>query len=455
VDKIKALLDELAAVVAEMEAMQEAPAEGDAEPMSEEQEASLRSLSERADKLRSRIELLRSIEAKSLEMRAVIERGAPAKAIEQKSTEESAVEKRTVPAVPVSHGPLKAFRSAESAYRAGMHVKGFVFGDAEARRWCYDHGVESRAQAGGVNSLGGVLTSPEMSTEIVRLVEEYGQYPQYARRVPMSSDTLVYARRTSGLAARAVGENAEITQSDVTFDNIELTAKIYGILNRVPNSLLEDSIIDLADAMAVETAQAFAEVFDEAGFIGAGEDKYHKTHGICTKILLAAHSASVVSSTASTEDTFATLTMKNFTDCVAKLPMYARRQAAWYISPAGWGSAMLRLAMLPGGASGPGGNSTSDVAAGFGERFLGYPVRLVHAMHSDLTDSSGKVACLFGDLSQAAYFGERRVITVRTLSERYAEFDQTATWATTRNAIAVANLGSTSKAGPVIALKFG
>ena len=453
-DKIKALLDELAAVVAEMEAMQEAPAEGDAEPMSEEQEASLRSLSERADKLRSRIELLRSIEAKSLEMRAVIERGAPAKAIEQKSTEESAVEKRTVYAVP-SHGPLKAFRSAEAAYRAGMHIKGFVFGDAEARRWCHDHGVESRAQAGGVNSLGGVLTSPEMSTEIVRLVEEYGQYPQYARRVTMPSDTLVYARRTSGLAARAVGENAEITQSDVTFDNIELTAKIYGILNRVPNSLLEDSIIDLADAMAVETAQAFAEVFDEAGFIGAGEDKYHKTEGICTKILRAEHSKSVVSSTASTEDTFATLTMKNFTDCVAALPMYARRQAAWYISPAGWGSAMLRLAMLPGGSAAPGGNNSDNVAAGFGERFLGYPVRLVHAMHSDLADSSGKVAALFGDLSQAAYFGERRVISVRTLSERYAEFDQTATWATTRNAIAVANLGSTAKAGPVIALKFG
>ena len=453
-DKIKALLDELAAVVAEMEAMSEAPAE-DGEAMPEEQESSLRSLSERAEKLRSQIEFLRSVEAKSLELRAVLERGAPAKVVEAKQ-EEAPVEKRTVPAIPASHGPLKAFRSAESAYRAGMHVKGFVFGDAEARRWCADHKVESRAQAGGVNSLGGALTSPEMATEIIRLVEEYGAFPQYARRVPMSSDTLVYARRTSGLAARAVGENTEITQSDVGFDNVELTAKIYGILNRVPNSLLEDSLIDLADAMAVETAQAFAEVFDEAGFIGAGEDKYHKTEGICTKLLRAEHAGSVVSSTASTEDTFATLTMKNFTDCVAKLPMYARRQsAAWYISPAGWGSAMLRLAMLPGGASGPGGNSTSDVAAGFGERFLGYPVRLVHAMHSDLADSSGKVACLFGDLSQAAYFGERRVISIRTLSERYAEFDQTATWATTRNAIAVANCGTTTKAGPVVALKFG
>ncbi len=454
-DKIKQLLDELAQVVAEMEAMSEAPAEGDAPAMDAEEESSLRSLSERADKLRSQIELLRAIEAKNLELRAVLERGAPAKAIEKAAAEEAPVEKRTVPAIPVSHGPLKAFRSAESAYRAGMHLRAYTFGDAEARRWCDDHGVESRAQAGGVNSLGGVLTSPELSNEIIRLVEEYGVFPQYARRVSMSTDTMNWARRTGGLAARPVGENAETTQSDVTFDNVELTAKIWGVLNRIPNSLIEDSVIDLADAMAVETAQAFAEAVDNAGFIGDGTLAYHSVEGITKKIVKSAYSASVVTTTASTEDTYGTLTMKHFTDMVAKLPLYARRNARFFISPAGWGSAMLRLAMLPGGAAGPGGNSSSDVAAGFGERFLGYPVTLVHSMHSSLTDSSGEVACLFGDLSQAAMYGERRAISVKTLTERYAEYDQVGTFATTRNAINVHDLGSTSKAGPVVALKFG
>jgi HK97 family phage major capsid protein len=423
--------------------------------MNAEEESSLRSLSERADKLRSQIELLRAIEAKNLELRAVLERGAPAKAIEKAAAEEAPVEKRTVPAIPVSHGPLKAFRSAESAYRAGMHLRGYVFGDAEARRWCVDHGVESRAQAGGVNSLGGVLTSPELSSEIIRLVEEFGVYPQFARRVPMNSDTLNIARRTGGLAARPVGENAEVLASDVTFDNVELVAKIWGVANRVPNSLLEDSVIDLADLMAVEIAQAFAEAVDNAGFVGDGTSTYHGVEGITKKIVKAAHSASVVSTTDSTEDQYSELTMKNFTDLVAKLPIYARRSARFFISPAGWGSAMLRLAMLPGGASGPGGNSSSDVAAGFGERFLGYPVTLVHSMHSSLTDSSGEVACLFGDLSQAAVYGERRAIQIRTASERYIEYDQTLTFATTRNAMVVHDVGSTTKAGPVVALKFG
>ena len=453
-DKIKALLDELAAVVAEMETMSEDAPEGDAaaEPMTEEQEASLRSLEAKADKLRERIEFLQRVAAKNTELRAVLERSAPAKAIDTPEVKETAVEKREY-AVPKSHNNLRAFKDAETAYRAGMHIKGHVFGDAEARRWCKDHGVESRVQAGGVNSLGGVLVSPEMSNEIIRLVEEYGAFPQYARRVNMNSDTLVIARRTGGLAARPVGENVEVTASDVTFDNIELSAKIWGVANRVPNSLLEDSIIDLADAMAVEVAQAYAEAFDNAGFIGDGTSAYHGVEGIATKIVKSPFSASVV--TATSNQTFGALTMQNFTDMVARLPLFARRQAAFYLSPAGWGSAMLRLAMLPGGSSGPGGNSTSDVATGFGERFLGYPVRLVHSMESRLTGTTGGVACLFGDLSQAATFGERRAISIKTASERYIELDQTLTFATTRNAMVVHDLGSTTKAGPVVALKFG
>jgi HK97 family phage major capsid protein len=455
VDKIKALLDELAAVVAEMEAMSEDAPEGDApaEPMTEEQEASLRSLEAKADKLRERIEFLQRVAAKNTELRAVLERSAPAKAIETPEAKEPDVEKREY-AVPKSHGPLKAFRSSESAYRAGMHIKGYVFGDAEARRWCKDHGVESRVQAGGVNSLGGVLTSPELSSEIIRLVEEFGVFPQQAKRVNMSSDTLVYARRTGGLTARPVGENVEVTASDVTFDNVELTAKIWGVANRTSNSLLEDSVIDLADAMAVETAQAFSEAFDNAGFIGDGTLAYHGVTGVATKVLQSAYSASVV--TATSNQTFGSLTMNNFTDLLARLPLYARnRNCRWYISPAGWGAAMLRLAMLPGGTGNAGGNSNDNVAAGFGEQFLGYPVTLVQPMTSALTGTTGQVAALFGDLSQAAIFGERRAISIKTASERYIEFDQTLTFATTRNAMVVNDLGSTSKAGPVVALKFG
>lgn len=454
VSQIKLLLDELAAVVAEMEAMTEveAPAEGDApaEAMGEEEESSLRSLADRADRLKERIAFHEKVAAKEVEMRAILERGAPAARVTAK-TEESTVEKRTVFAVPKSHGPLRAFRSSESAYRAGMHVKGYTFGDAEARRWCQDHNVESRAQAGGINALGGVLTSDEMSTEIVRLVEEFGAFPANARRVNMASDTMLMARRKGGLSARAIGENSAPTSSDVTFDNIQLVAKLWGIDNRVPNSLLEDSVIDLADAMAVESAQAFAEAIDNAGFIGTGaNDPYHGTVGAAVAIIDGTHTKSVVGAdTGNTTFGGATgLDLSDFTNTVARLPLYARRQAKWYISPAGYGSSMLRLMMASNG------NNVADVAGGAGLQFLGFQVVLTHPLESDLTGTNSEVACLFGDLAQAATFGERRAVSIRTSTERFIELDQTLTFATTRNAIVVHDLGDNVKAGPLVALRF-
>ncbi len=449
-DKIKALLEELAGVVAEMEAMTETPEGAEPEAMSEEQEASLRSLEQKADSLKERIEFLQRVQAKELELRSVLERAAPAKKVEAPSADKEipVVENRSVPAVPKSHRPLRGFRCEERAYRAGMSIKASLLGDEEARRWCHDHGVESRAQAGGINSLGGVLTNPELSSEIVRLVEEFGAFPANARRVSMNSDTLLIARRTGGLTARPIGENAAPTTSDATFDNVSLVAKLWGVDNRIPMSLLEDSVIDLADAMAVEVAQAYAEAFDNAGFIGTGSGSlYHGTTGVAVAINDGTHSASVVTA-GTNNDVFGDLTLTDFTAVVAKLPVYSRRNAKWYISAAGYGSSMLRLMMAAGG------NNQADVAGGAGATFLGYPVVTVHPLESALTGTANKIACLFGDLSQACTMGVRREVSIKTDSSRFIEFDQMLTFATARVAMVAHDLGDTSKAGPIVALKF-
>ena len=448
-DKLKKLLDELAAVVAEMEATSEMPAEGDAPAMSAEQEASLRSLETRAAKLRDQVELLQRIGAKQAELRAVIERAAPAKAVEAPEVKETIVENRNY-AIPRANGRLKAFtgpNAEERAYRAGMHLKGYTLGDAEARRWCVDHGVESRAQAGSINSLGGVLVSDELSSEIIRLVEEFGVVPSEFKRVSMSTDSILVARRTSGLSARPIGENAAPSTSEVTFDNINLIAKIWGIDNRVPNSLLEDSVINIADAMAVEVAQSFAEAFDNAGLIGDGSSSYHGTVGVASAINDGTHTAGVATATGRT--TFDALTLTDFTSLVAKAPLFARRNAKFFISPAGYGSSMLRLMISTAG------NNAADIAGGANLQFLGFPVVLCHPLQSALTGTTGTVACLFGDLSQAATFGERRGVTIKTDASRFIEYDQTLTFATARVAMVAHDLGSTSKAGPVVALKFG
>ena len=463
--QVKVLLDELAKVLAEMGALEDDAAAADEatdvekgdmaadedmaemKSMSAEKETQLRSLMARAEKIKEKISFYEKVAVKELELRAILDRSASARSIQEKTTEDKVVSKTF--AIPKSHGKLRGFTgpdAEERAYRAGMHLKAYTFGDAEARRWCADHGVESRLQGSSTNSLGGALVSDELSTEIQRLVEEFGVFPTVAKRIPMTTDTMVIARRTGGLTARPIGENSEPTNSDVTFDNIELNAKIWGVANRVPNALLEDSVISLADLLAVEVAQAYAEAFDNTGFIGDGGQSYHGCTGACVKILQSGFTKSVVAA-ASGNPTFDQLDITDFTNLVARLPVYARRAASFYISPAGYASSMLRLAMSAGGVT------TQNIEGGFGNSFLGYPVRLVHSMENNLTGTAGAVLALFGDLGQAATFGERRGISIKTASERYIEFDQTLTFATSRVAIVVHDLGSTTVAGPIVALK--
>jgi hypothetical protein len=43
------------------------------------------------------------------------------------------------------------------------------------------------------------------------------------------------------------------------------------------------------------------------------------------------------------------INLLDYTNTVAALPVYARRNAKWYISPAGYGSSMLRLMMATNG----------------------------------------------------------------------------------------------------------
>jgi HK97 family phage major capsid protein len=100
------------------------------------------------------------------------------------------------------------------------------------------------------------------------------------------------------------------------------------------------------------------------------------------------------------------------------------------------------------------GNNQADVAAGANLNFLGFPVVLVHPMESRLTGTASQVACLFGDLSQAATFATRREIRVATDSSRFIEFDQLLTFATARVAMVAHDLGDNSKAGPIVALRF-
>ena len=395
----------------------------------------LAGLTERAKELTTKIDFEAKVAESAKNLRAVAERSSPAPEVR---------EERSVRVEAVRDGrTLKAFRSHEDAYRVGRWLQATFAGDADAKRWCQDHGVEARTMVEGVNSLGGFATPDELSQTIIRNVETYGVAPGALQNFAMSSDTLSIPKRLSGVTGAWLGEGSEFSYSDMTGTQVQLVAQKFGVATKVSNELWADGI-GIADLIASEHSLAVAKALDEAVFTGTGTSAFGGHHGIAVKIDTAPYTASVATA-ASGNNSFETLDKEDFLAVMAKTPRYALPGARWYISPAGYHASMQRLDLAQGG--------NASVANGFGLTFLGYPVTLVHVMNSTLGTDASKIKVLFGDMAMAGALGLRQGYALRVSQERLVEYDQTLVTGIVRANAVFHSLGSTTEAGPVVALK--
>jgi len=101
------------------------------------------------------------------------------------------------------------------AYSFGRMVYAHL-GHEQSRQWCNDHGIDLRVHTEGTNWQGGVLVLDQFDSDLIRLVESYGVFRQFARVVPMMSDVMQRDRRTGGLTAYAVGEDSAGTESTMS-----------------------------------------------------------------------------------------------------------------------------------------------------------------------------------------------------------------------------------------------
>jgi len=356
-----------------------------------------------------------------------------------------------VPATVKRYGRLRNLKTEESAYTWGQFLGAVLYHKEKSVAWCKDHGILlQKAHDEVTGSSGGVLVPDQLENEIIDLKEQYGVFRQNARVVPMTSDTDSIPRRESGLTAYFVGDNAAITESTMGWDRVSLVAKKLGVLAKYSSELAEDAIISVGDALAGEIAYAFALKEDQCGFIGTGSAAYGGMHGVQTKIAVASGAtyAGSIHDALSGNTYFGVLDMVDFNGVVGLLPQYAEANAKWYISKPGFHASMERL------ASAAGGNTRQTIAGGKTElMFLGYPVVISQVMFATLTASVNTIHCLFGDLSKAAMFGDRRSTTIATSEHVNFAEDEIAIRGTTRFDINVHDLGSATVAGPIVALK--
>jgi HK97 family phage major capsid protein len=457
--RVKELLDELASVLAEMGMMDEqgaaeeagenvdgTPAPRSALEDAESRQARYDELLGKADRLRAAIAKAEAVEARKAELSKVLTRSAPAAEI-------PAAKARIYPVA--FRGTLRAFDDHETAYRCGQWLKA-AHGDAEARRWCRDAGIETRDMGENVNALGGVTVFEQFENQIIRLVEKYGVAANIAQKITMTTDTILVPRRLTGVTASWIGENTTIPTSDPTATMVQLVAKKLAVATRVSNELLADSAM-VADWLASEFSLAMAKAQDDAVFNGDGTSSYGGIRGL-VQITDGTHAASVATA-ASGNTSVAALDIDDFLAAMAKLPRYAIGTSAWYMHPAVYHNAVQRM-MLSSGTAGSGtigalagGNTAANLAQSTPTTFLGLPVVWTLVMNSAPT--TGQTYAYVGDVSLASIMGTKSGgVSISSSDERYFEYDQRAYRATLRMDYVVHSAGDATTAGPVIACKL-
>lgn len=363
--------------------------------------------------------------------------------LEGKKEQEGEQQAAKIPAVAKRHTKLTSFtgpNAERDAYASGQFLLASLGGSQKAKQWCGDNGIQM-VLSGDENSKGGYLVPDILENTLIDLKESFGTFRQYSMQWPMSAPSVRVPRRVSGFTTYFVGEGDDITLSDMTFDEVSLTAKKLAALTRITSELNEDSIISMADIIAREFAYALAVTEDSCGWLGDGTSTYGGILGVQNALA----AGSIVTATGIT--TFATVTLGNFEEVVGKLPEFPGIRPAWYMNKTAFYATAGRL------QNAAGGNSTIDLGSGPVMQFLGYPVRFVDTLPSAAA-TTVQIA-YFGDLSMTATMGTRRGIEIRSDASVGFVSDTIYVRVTERFDINVHERGTASAAGPLIALKLG
>ena len=377
-----------------------------------------------------------------------------------KPTAEESAKRQNAPQLAIAlprHAALKNFkgeRAAERAYRFGKWVQAGPMKDARAAQFCQDHGIAvTRALSEGQNEYGGFLVPEEFGNDLIDLREQYGVFRQFAKVVPMASDTRTDPRRTGGLTAYFVNEGDAITASDKSWDRVSLTAKKLAVLARVSSELNEDSVISLGDDLAGEMAYAFANKEDECGFNGDGTSTYGGIVGVREKIKgLSGTIANIAGLQVGTGNAYSELVLADFEGVVALLPQYADTpNARWFVHRTFYYNVMLKLALAAGGVT-----KEEIVNGQRTPTFLGYPVAVTQVMPK--VEANSQVCAVLGDLALAASLGSRRDVSIAMSEHSRFGYDQIEFRGTQRFDINVHSVGNASAtagsrvAGPIVGL---
>ena len=306
----------------------------------------------------------------------------------------------------------KVFASSEDAYTAGMYLAA-LGGDHRAKEFM-------AAQSGGTDNKGGFAVPDPLSNQLINLLEDYGIARQACQRIVMSSDNWSVPKVTAQASISYPGEAVALSESDVTFSQVSLSATKLAALVKMSTEISEDAVISMVDTVTQSIAYSIAIAEDDNLFNGVAG-------GV---------NAKGIAGDASVDDTnvasLAALALTDITACATGIGNPVRgANNSFYVNPSVYHGQIRDL------VNAAGGNTIADLEGGQRPLLMGYPVVLTNILPA--APASGELVAVFGDLRLGCYFGDRRSLTFKTLNELYAANDQIGIQATERIDIKVAN----------------
>lgn len=226
-------------------------------------EADAKSIEERLSAAEKRAEEIAAEAKRERELDAKLEglRGVRAADSEPKSV----VEKRKAPAIHVRAGNLGPYGTADEADVAGRYLRSLARGEVRAM------GETSPTYDGA----GSDLTVPaELYGSIINVLNRQSVGLRVASVFNTVAKKLTLPKVNEGSAA-FYAEMGTLSPADLTTSGVDVT--LFGIRSAtaVSNDLIEDSVVDVAQMFATNTANAFATRIDTAwlqGDVTAGID---------------------------------------------------------------------------------------------------------------------------------------------------------------------------------------
>lgn len=298
----------------------------------------------------------------------------------------------------------KSFADAEQAVHFGLWMKSICTPRLMSEE---DSRVLQKANIGTTNTAGGALIPEEFLPQLIDLKELRGVASKLCPPIPMSGDKVTLPRRTGGLTVIFPGEGGTITESNPTFNNVNVIATTMATLTQVSNQLWNDSAISMGDFLGREIMYAFADKEDECLINGTGASTYGHMTGLRSTILnLSATRANIAGLVVASGNLFSEFELTDFNSVVGLCPAYVTNPV-WLVHKRFFETVCGRIAARPGASGGAGGTTATEMAgyrlSGGTPTWLGYPVVFSQVMPR--ADANDQVCALFGDFGQAAKTG--------------------------------------------------